>query len=212
MVEILHWVRCVTGSQCRLWKIGWIWSDFLAFHTSRAAAFRTCWSLSRDIEGNPRVGSYNNLNEREQESKRRVWVAWVVRRCRVERLYLICMYADLQVLFMCCDVLRFESRVTPRFFTEDTNGTSASPMWMSDGKEVWVDILFESVIMASVFVSFNWSLFLATQDLTSVLQFCRVSIDWWISSSVLTLESWLSSANAWWLTMCVFTLSNSGWV
>ena len=73
-------------------------------------------------------------------------------------------------------MLRFESSVTPRFFTEDTNGTSAFPMLMTDGKEVCRDILFESAIMASVSVSFNRSLFVVTQDLTSVMQFCRVSL------------------------------------
>ena len=58
----------------------------------------------------------------------------------------------------CWDMLRFESRVTPRFLTDDTNGTSASPMWMIDGKGLWTDILFESMIMDSVLLSFSWSL------------------------------------------------------
>ena len=31
-------MRCVTGSQCRVSRIGWMWSDFLALHTSLAAA------------------------------------------------------------------------------------------------------------------------------------------------------------------------------
>ena len=63
----------------------------------------------------------------------------------MELMCLICMYAVLQVLLMCCDMLRFESRVTSSFFHRGhKNGTSASPMWMTDGKEVLIDILFES--------------------------------------------------------------------
>ena len=39
IVEILYRMQCVTGSQCRVSRIGWMWSDFLALHTSLAAAF-----------------------------------------------------------------------------------------------------------------------------------------------------------------------------
>ena len=45
----------------------------------------------------------------------------------MEHVSLICMYVALHVLLMCCDMLICESRVTPRFLTDDTNGTSASP-------------------------------------------------------------------------------------
>ena len=41
----------------------------------------------------------------------------------MELMCRICMYAALHVLLMCRDMLRFESRVTPRFLTDDTNGT-----------------------------------------------------------------------------------------
>ena len=92
----------------------------------------------------------------------------------MELICLICMYAALHVLLMCWDMLRFESRVTPRFLTDDTNGTSASPMWMTDGKGLWTDIVFESMIMVSVLLSFSWSLFAVIQDLTSIVQFWRV--------------------------------------
>ena len=34
MAEILYWIQCVTGSRCRLWRIGLIWVDFLALHNS----------------------------------------------------------------------------------------------------------------------------------------------------------------------------------
>ena len=37
-----------------------------------------------------------------------VWTAWVVRRCRMELMCLICMYAALHMLLKCRDVLRFE--------------------------------------------------------------------------------------------------------
>ena len=46
----------------------------------------------------------------------------------------------------CCGKLRFEYRVTPRFLKEDTNGTSASSTWITDGQGLWRDILFESTI------------------------------------------------------------------
>ena len=44
---------------------------------------------------------------------------------------------------------RFKSRVTTRFVTEDTNGTSSRRLrlWMTNGKGLWVDILFESMVM-----------------------------------------------------------------
>ena len=35
---------------------------------------------------------------------------------------LICMYAALHMLLMCRDILRFESLVSPKFLTDDTNG------------------------------------------------------------------------------------------
>ena len=41
----------------------------------------------------------------------------------MELMCRICMYAALHVLLMCRDMLRFESRVTPRFLADDTNGT-----------------------------------------------------------------------------------------
>ena len=57
-------------------------------------------------------------------------------------------------------------------------------MWMTDAKGLWIDILFESMIMALVLLSFSWSLFAVIQDLTSVVRFWRVSIDRWTASSV----------------------------
>ena len=49
---------------------------------------------------------------------------------------------------------------------------------MTDGKGLWTDILFESMIMASVLLSFSWSLFAVIQDLTSVVQFWRDHSHW----------------------------------
>ena len=88
----------------------------------RSELFEVCLA---NTEGNLGVGSYSNLNEREQEGKQ--GVTCVVRRCRIELMCLIGMYAVLQV-FVCCDMLRFESRATLRFFAEDTSGTSASQL------------------------------------------------------------------------------------
>ena len=136
-------------------------------------------------EGNLEVKSYSSLSKRAQECiEGFVLLEWWE---DVWNLYawIVCMR-----LCMCClcdEMLRFETRVTPRFLTDDTNGTSASPMWMAAGKRLWVDTLLESMIMASVLLSFSWSLFAVIQDLTSVVQLWRVSIDWWTASSVLTL-------------------------
>ena len=116
MVVVLCWIRCVTGSQCRLWRIGWIWSDFLALHTSRAAAFWIYWSLSSRYWGQPESREVQWSKRERTREPTRVWVAGVVRWCRRELMCLICIYAVLQVLFMNCDMLRFESRVTLKFF------------------------------------------------------------------------------------------------
>ena len=132
-------MQCVTGSQCRVSRIGWMLSDFLALHTNLAAAFWTFWSLSSKYWGQP--GSKELQKSKRERTREHTRVAWVVRRCRMELVFLICMYAALHVLLMCWGMLRVESRVTPRFFTDDTNGTSASPMWMADGKGLWTDIL-----------------------------------------------------------------------
>ena len=42
----------------------------------------------------------------------------------MELICLVCMYTALHVLLMCCDMLRFKSRVTMRYLTDDTNGTN----------------------------------------------------------------------------------------
>ena len=43
VAEILYWMQCVTGSQCRVWRIERMWSEFVALHTSLAAEFWICW-------------------------------------------------------------------------------------------------------------------------------------------------------------------------
>ena len=39
IVDILYCIRRIIGSQRRVSRIGWTWSDFFALHTSFAAAF-----------------------------------------------------------------------------------------------------------------------------------------------------------------------------
>ena len=65
------------------------------------------------------------------------------------------MCAVLQSLPMCCDILRFESLVTPIVLTEDTNRRSAYPMQKTDDNEPWTNILFENTVMTSVLLSFG---------------------------------------------------------
>ena len=60
--------------------------------------------------------------------------------------------------------------VTSVFLTDDTNGTSASSISMEDSKGLLIDVLFQRIILASGLLSFSWSLFAVTQDLTSVVQ------------------------------------------
>ena len=123
-----------------------MWSDFLSLRRSLAATFWSFWSLSSVYCGSLKVESYSSLTEREQKNKQGCGlVEWGE-----------CVYAC--VLNACGDVLRFKSGITPKILPENANGTSASPMWMADGERLWINILFESTITASVFLSFGWSL------------------------------------------------------
>ena len=65
VAEILYWMRCVTGSQCRVWRKRCMWSDFLALHTSLAAAFWTFWSLSSKYWGHwdAQEGTWTSLGD-----------------------------------------------------------------------------------------------------------------------------------------------------
>ena len=62
-------MRCVTGSQCRVSRIGWKWSDFVALHTQalllHSELFEVCLVST---EGNLKAKSYSSLSERGQES------------------------------------------------------------------------------------------------------------------------------------------------
>ena len=62
----LKTIRCLTGNQCKLYKRGVTWSNFLAPETSFAAAFWTRWSLHILLEGK------NNLQKtrKQQDSNR----------------------------------------------------------------------------------------------------------------------------------------------
>ena len=76
----------------------------------------------------------------------------------MEVMCLICMYAVLQVLLRCCDMLRFESRVAPRFFTDTKLDISIFDV--NDRYQRSVDrhsnlFLFESMVMTLVFLLFN---------------------------------------------------------
>ena len=66
---------------------------------------------------------------------------------------------------------RSRIQVNTNILTDETNGTSAPLMGMADGKGLWMNILFEIVIMASVFVVVWLKLFVVSHDLTSVVQF-----------------------------------------
>ena len=54
-VEIWYWRRGAIGSQCQVWRMGWIWLDFFALqlHPSLAAAFWDFWRLSSKCIGRP---------------------------------------------------------------------------------------------------------------------------------------------------------------
>ena len=90
---------------------------------------------------------------------------------------LICMYATLHVLFVYCDMLKFEPRVIPRILTEDTNGTSTSPMARNNRRQrtidrhsIWkYDQGFGFVVGRLKFI------FAVIQDLTPAVQYWRGS-------------------------------------
>ena len=52
---------------------------------------------------------------------------------------------------------RSRIQVNTNILSDETNGTSAPLMGMADGKGPWMDILFETVIMASVLLSSGYS-------------------------------------------------------
>ena len=69
-------------------------------------------------------------------------------------------------------IVKGQSNVTPRFFTESDKGTDAQPTVIMSGKEKERDLDFrpEDTIIASVLSSF--SLFNVIQDLMSLIHFC----------------------------------------
>ena len=71
-------------------------------------------------------------------------------------------------------IVKWQSSVTPRFFTESDKGTDAQPTVIMSGKEKERDLDFrpENVIIASVLSSFSLSLFNVIQDLMSSIHFC----------------------------------------
>ena len=93
-------MQCVTGSQCRVSRIGWMLSDFLAYTQAlllHSELFEVCLVST---EGNLEVKSYRNLSGRGQGSIQGllewwegvVWnlYAWFV--CM--RLYTCCLCAE----------------------------------------------------------------------------------------------------------------------
>ena len=137
------------------------------------------------------------------KAQTRVWVAWAVSKWRMEPICLSSVYADLQMFNTCWVMFQLQSSVTPScfcfvlFFTEGTKSTSEFPIRIEEGRGKLTDNLCDFASIDSVLLSFNWSLFCVIHNLTSVIQFCMISIVAWIWSGTVSVYNWLSSANAW---------------
>ena len=166
MVESLYWIQFVTGCKCRLCRIGRIWSDFSALHTSLAAAFLTFWVCLAYTEGNLRIESYNNLTSREQENKQGLSCLSgekIPYGSDVPDLY-VCSFASVVKVL-------WHAEIWVQGSTKIFHGhkLDISIFDVNDRYQRSVDrhsnlFLFESMVMTLVFLLFNWSLFLVIQD------------------------------------------------
>ena len=98
------------------------------------------------------------------------------------------------------------------FFTERKKSTSEFPIRIEKRREKLTDSLCDFTSIDSVLLSFNWSLLCVVHNLTSMIQFCMVSIVVWIWSGTVSLYNWLSSANAWCWIECFLISLNRGCV
>ena len=146
------------------------------------------------------------------KAQTRAWVAWAVSKWRVKPICLTLMYADLRMFNTCWVMFKLQSGVTPRFFSEETKNTSEFPVRIEEGKGKLTDNLCDFTSIDSILLSFNWSLLCVIHNLTSVIQFCMISIVVWIWSGTVSLYNWLSSANAWCWIECFLISSNRGCV
>ena len=91
----------------------------------------------------------------------RVAVASVVRRGRIELMRRSSRLAVRIKLRMWAFMVKWQSRVTPRFLTVVDKETDALPTVMESGRERDVDSLLECTNIISVLSSLNFSLFSA---------------------------------------------------
>ena len=109
-------------------------------------------------------------------------------------------------------MFKFQSSAAPRFFTEGTKSTSEFPIRIEEVRGKLTDNLCDFISIDSVLLSFDWSLLCVIHNLTSVIQFCMISVVVWIWSETVSLYKRLSSANAWcWIERFLIS-SNRGCV
>ena len=72
-------------------------------------------------------------------------------------------------------MVRWQSRVNPRFLTVLEKGTVALPTIIESGSCKDVEILFDDTSIASVLSSLNFSLLIVIHDLTSSIHDCMES-------------------------------------
>ena len=109
LVKILCWMRCVPGSQCRLWRIGWLLVDFLALHTSFCDEFWTFWSLSSKYWGLPESRELQKSNRERTREQTRVflldWWEGAVLNWIMIRLIYVCCFATVTCVLWHAEIL-----------------------------------------------------------------------------------------------------------
>ena len=73
----------------------------------------------------------------------------------MEPIWLRSVYADLQMFSTCWVMFKWQSSVTPRFFTEETKSTSEFPVRIEEGRGKLTDSLCDLTSIDSVLLSFN---------------------------------------------------------
>ena len=71
-------------------------------------------------------------------------------------------------------IVKWQSNVTPRFWTESDKRTDAQPTVVNSGKEKERDLDFrpKDIIITSVLTSFSLSLYNVIQNVMSSIHFC----------------------------------------
>ena len=114
----------------------------------------------------------------------------------------------------CAFIVRWQSNVKPKFFTDCLKGIWALPIVIEVGRLWRCLVLLEVTSMSSVLLSLSLSMFAVAQALTSLMHDCIE----WSSSDILSggadICNCKSSANEWcmiaWVNNCIQRLNIHG--